>query len=117
MLQDSKTKQRLLQVSLKREDLAAATESNLLAGGSSGIGQAFVQLISSLGGRAINGDLKDPGESVPGVTFVRTDVSSWTSLLHLFKVAKEELERIDIVFVNAGNDATKHRQEIFKAKC
>ncbi|KAI7784997.1 short chain dehydrogenase [Diaporthe eres] len=75
----------------------------IITGGSSGIGQGTVQLLSSLGASVVNGDIAAPADSTDkGVTFVKTDVSKWADLVALFKKTKEIHGRIDHVFANAG---------------
>ncbi|KAK7703425.1 hypothetical protein SLS64_009094 [Diaporthe eres] len=75
----------------------------IITGGSSGIGQGTVQLLSSLGASVVNGDIAAPAESTDkSVTFVKTDVSKWADLVALFKKTKEIHGRIDHVFANAG---------------
>lgn len=74
-----------------------------MTGGSSGIGLATVQLLSSLGAVVVNGDISPPADvNAKGVTFVKTDVASWPQLTALFKKTKETHGRVDHVFANAG---------------
>lgn len=75
----------------------------IITGGSSGIGEATVKLLSSLGASVVNADVAPSAESADkNVTFVKTDVSKWADLVALFKKTKEIHGRIDHVFANAG---------------
>ncbi|KAG8157350.1 hypothetical protein KVR01_012734 [Diaporthe batatas] len=74
----------------------------IITGGSSGIGEGTVQLLSSLGASVVNADIAPPAESDKNVTFIKTDVSKWADLTALFKKTKEIHGRIDHVFANAG---------------
>ncbi|EFW99732.1 short-chain dehydrogenase/reductase [Grosmannia clavigera kw1407] len=75
----------------------------VLTGGSSGIGLATVDLLLSLGASVVNGDVQPAPKEISGpYTYVKTDVSSWSEVLELFKKAKETYGRIDHVFANAG---------------
>lgn len=76
-------------------------------GGSSGIGQATVDLLLSLGARVINADLQEPAKqpesSAAGeYVYVKTNVTVWADLVAMFKRSKELYGRIDSVFANAG---------------
>ncbi|KAF1945261.1 NAD(P)-binding protein [Clathrospora elynae] len=73
----------------------------IITGGSSGIGLATVELLSSLGCLVVSGDIQAP-PAVGEFLFVQTDVRSWTDLTKLFKAAKDKHGRIDYVFANAG---------------
>ena len=70
-------------------------------GGSSGIGLATVELLSSLGATIVSADINPP--PAPGsFVYVQTDVTQWSSLTKLFKSAIAAHGRIDFVFANAG---------------
>lgn len=74
----------------------------VLTGGSSGIGLAASKIFASHGAKVFNGDMNPPKEEEnlsDSVVFVKTDVSSWESVLALFKAAGGE---VDIVVANAG---------------
>lgn len=77
-------------------------QSIVVTGGSSGIGLATIQLLLSLGARVTMGDMNPPPIQSPNLTFLKTDVTSWSSLKALFKTAKENNDRVDHVFANAG---------------
>ncbi|KAF2999932.1 hypothetical protein E8E13_009076 [Curvularia kusanoi] len=73
----------------------------IITGGSSGIGLATVELLSSLGAKVISGDI-NPAPAPGSFTYVKTDVTQWSSLTALFKTAVATHGQIDFVFVNAG---------------
>lgn len=75
----------------------------VIAGGSSGIGLATVQLLLNLGATVVNGDIAAPAETpAKNYTYVKTNTASWAELNALFKKTKEIYGRIDSVFANAG---------------
>lgn len=73
----------------------------IITGGSSGIGLATVELLVSLGAHVVSGDVQPP-PATDGITFVQTDVNSWSDLTKLFKTAKDKHGRVDYAFANAG---------------
>jgi len=75
--------------------------TDVVAGGSSGIGLATVDLLQSLGALVVSGDVQEP-QATGDFLFVKTDVTSWADLIKLFKAALEKHGRIDYVFANAG---------------
>lgn len=88
---------------IKDEDYASLKDKvAVITGGSSGIGLATVELLLSLGAHVVVGDQNDPPIQHDNLTFVKTDVTSWTSLKILFKTAVTKHSRIDHVFANAG---------------
>jgi len=75
----------------------------IVTGGSSGIGLATVKLLMEHGATVVSADMNpSPLEDGPKHTFQKTDVTSWPSLLALFKLTKEKHGRIDHVHANAG---------------
>jgi NAD(P)-dependent dehydrogenase (short-subunit alcohol dehydrogenase family) len=74
----------------------------VVTGCSSGIGLATVDLLLQHNARVVGGDVNPSPTDSPNFTFQHTDTASWTSLLSLFKVAKDKHNRIDHVFSNAG---------------
>lgn len=76
-------------------------QADVVAGGSSGIGLATVDLLMALGALVVSGDVQAPQET-DGFLFVQTDVNSWIDLVKLFKAARKKHGRIDHVFANAG---------------
>jgi len=74
----------------------------VITGGSSGIGLATAELLLALGSYVVIGDLRSPPITHTNLSFVQTDVTSWTSQLNLFKHAFERHSRIDHAFANAG---------------
>jgi|TARA_R110002003_G_scaffold239_5_gene17224 NAD(P)-dependent dehydrogenase (short-subunit alcohol dehydrogenase family) len=73
----------------------------MLAGGSSGIGLASVELLVSLGALVVSGDIQPP-PTTGDFLFVKTDVRNWKDLTNLFKAAKDKYGKVDYVFANAG---------------
>ncbi|UPX20789.1 uncharacterized protein EKO05_0011009 [Ascochyta rabiei] len=73
----------------------------VITGGSSGIGLATVELLTSLGATVVSADIQPPPKAGSFV-FVQTDVSQWSSLTALFQSAIAAHGRIDFVFANAG---------------
>ncbi|KAK6863723.1 Short-chain dehydrogenase/reductase ascJ [Apiospora arundinis] len=77
----------------------------VITGGTTGIGAAAVtKLAVDLGAKVVFGDIKAP-ENPPDsshVTFVRTDVTSYASVLNLFKQAWQLHGRVDYAIPNAG---------------
>ena len=71
-------------------------------GCSSGIGLATVDLLLKHGASVVGGDLNDSPTKNSKFSFVKTDTTSWTDLLSLFKHAQDRHQRIDHVFSNAG---------------
>ena len=57
-----------------------------------------------MGSKIVCGDVKDPesNTAAPNVTFVKTDVTSYDSVLNLFKVAWSSHGRVDHAISNAG---------------
>ncbi|KAF5690765.1 short chain dehydrogenase reductase [Fusarium globosum] len=47
-------------------------------------------------------DLSEPKESVPGSTYICTDVTQWNDLTKLFKTVIDSEGRLDVLFANAG---------------
>lgn len=93
----------MAEFTIKDEDLVGVKgKVVVLTGGSSGIGLATVNLLLSLGASVVSGDLNDPPETLPGLTFRKTNVTHWTELTALFKKAIEVHGHIDYVFANAG---------------
>ena len=73
----------------------------MLAGGSSGIGLATVNLLVSLGALVVSGDMQSPSTASDFI-FVQTDARSWGDTTKLFKTAISQHGRVDYVFANAG---------------
>ncbi|KAK6841147.1 Short-chain dehydrogenase/reductase ATR7 [Apiospora arundinis] len=77
----------------------------VITGGTTGIGAAVItKLAVDLGAEVVFGDIKAP-ENPPElshVTFVRTDVTSYASVLNLFKQAWQIHGRVDYAISNAG---------------
>lgn len=74
----------------------------MATGCSSGIGEATTQLLLSVNAKVVGGDLNPPAKPHDNLLFVKTNVTSWPSLLNLFKTAVATHGRIDHVFSNAG---------------
>ncbi|KAF1810405.1 NAD(P)-binding protein [Eremomyces bilateralis CBS 781.70] len=94
---------------IKDEDLARIKDKVVLVtGGSSGIGLATVELLVSLGARVAMGDRNPLPASLDsaGVFYQQLDVTSWESLLSIFKNVHEKWGRVDHVFANAGLSLT-----------
>ncbi|KAK7941394.1 uncharacterized protein PG986_013781 [Apiospora aurea] len=76
----------------------------VITGATTGIGAATVTKLADLGAKVVFGDIKAP-EQPPGsdhVTFVHTDVTSYASVLNLFKQAWQLHGRIDYAISNAA---------------
>lgn len=71
-------------------------------GGSTGIGRGTVELFAKHGAQVIVADLNATEALVTGTSFVELDVTSWSSLVSLFKDTHSKYGKIDIVFANAG---------------
>ncbi|KAF3055284.1 Short-chain dehydrogenase reductase 3a [Trichoderma lentiforme] len=82
--------------------------TNIPTGGANGIGAETVRLLSSHGAKVVFGDVDTEQGMVlanslsPNVCFVQTDVTSYSSVLQLFKKAFELYQRVDIAVSNAG---------------
>ncbi|KAK8035712.1 hypothetical protein PG991_001785 [Apiospora marii] len=79
----------------------------VITGATTGIGAALVTKLADLGAKIVFGDIQDPDKlpadaSSPHVTFVRTDVTDYASVLHLFKQAWQLHGRIDYAVSNAA---------------
>ncbi|KAK8021702.1 hypothetical protein PG990_006840 [Apiospora arundinis] len=75
-----------------------------LESGTTGIGAAAVTKLADLGAKVVFGDIKAPENPLRSshVTFVRTDVTSYASVLNLFKQAWQIHGRVDYAISNAG---------------
>lgn len=91
----------LSQVKISCWETPSIGQTDILAGGSSGIGLATVELLISLGALVVSGDIQEP-PATGDFLFVKTDVRSWTDLTKLFKAAKDKYGRVNYVFANAG---------------
>ncbi|RDW92379.1 3-hydroxyacyl-CoA dehydrogenase type-2 [Coleophoma crateriformis] len=87
----------------------------VISGGARGIGAATVSQLYRAGARVVFGDWDDDGgEQVKGellakaepkdgdLEFVKTDVTDYSSVVHLFEVAFGKHGRVDMAFANAG---------------
>ncbi|KXT01439.1 hypothetical protein AC578_9542 [Pseudocercospora eumusae] len=93
----------MAQFFIKDEEFASLKDKVIIVtGGSSGIGLATVKLLLDTGAFVFMGDLQDAPVSHDRLTFVKTDVTSWTALKILFNTAATKHGRIDHVFSNAG---------------
>ncbi|KZO92810.1 NAD(P)-binding protein [Calocera viscosa TUFC12733] len=87
------------------EDLAKLKgKVTIITGGSAGIGLATSLLFASHGAILYIADLRPPppDAALPNSTFIKTDVTSWDSLLALFQRTVDEQGRVDILLANAG---------------
>lgn len=73
-----------------------------MAGGSSGLGLATVELLLQQGAIVTAGDLNESPISHPNLGHMKTNVTDWTSLTALFKHALAHHSTINHVFANAG---------------
>ncbi|KAI1180975.1 short chain dehydrogenase [Nemania sp. FL0916] len=102
----------MAEIKITDESLASLKDKVVVVtGGSSGIGLATVQLLLSLGASVVDGDLNPPVSdantpnplpSSPKFHFHAVDVTSWSSLISLYKTTLELHGHIDHVFANAG---------------
>ncbi|KAH7311854.1 putative 15-hydroxyprostaglandin dehydrogenase [Rhexocercosporidium sp. MPI-PUGE-AT-0058] len=81
----------------------------VLTGGANGIGRAAVRLFHQHGAKILFGDINttlglalESELSSTSAKFISTDVTSYTSQLHLFKTAISLYGKIDVVVANAG---------------
>ncbi|KAK8140068.1 hypothetical protein PG984_000134 [Apiospora sp. TS-2023a] len=78
----------------------------VITGGTTGIGAALVTKLADLGAKVVFGDIQEPGlpltDAPSYVTWVRTDVTDYASVLHLFKRAWQQHGRIDYAVSNAA---------------
>ncbi|KAJ9662631.1 hypothetical protein H2198_001303 [Neophaeococcomyces mojaviensis] len=73
-----------------------------IKGGASGIGLGTVKLLLDNHAYVVVGDLNTMPISHDRLTFLKTDVTLWTDLSALFKLANSKYGRIDHAFANAG---------------
>lgn len=76
----------------------------IVTGGSSGIGEALVHHLLSVGWKVVVADLQPPKAPNPSVLFARTDISSWDEQAEMFKKAYGWGQRLDFCALNAGVD-------------
>lgn len=77
----------------------------IVTGASSGIGLALSKHLLEQSWTVILADVAPPPPEITGTyEFVKTDVSSWDSILALFKHTFKTYSRIDFVAANAGID-------------
>ncbi|KIW96773.1 uncharacterized protein Z519_02164 [Cladophialophora bantiana CBS 173.52] len=74
----------------------------VITGGSSGIGAATVAFFAKHGAKVISGDITPASTDVENVQHVSTDVTSYSSLSNLFRLAFKTYGRVDIAISNAG---------------
>ncbi|CAK7202850.1 hypothetical protein SEUCBS139899_005577 [Sporothrix eucalyptigena] len=92
----------------------AAGKIFLITGGGSGIGLATVRLLESKHAKGIViADYKKPSDDILGrlaktTLFVQTDVTSWASLVNVFKTTVDTYGMIDGVYANAGLGELDH---------
>ncbi|CAK7231305.1 hypothetical protein SBRCBS47491_007885 [Sporothrix bragantina] len=86
----------------------------LITGGGSGIGLATVRLLETKNAAGIViADFKKPSDEILAslaktTLFVQTDVTSWESLVNVFKTAVDKFGTIDGVYANAGLGELDH---------
>ncbi|OTA99810.1 hypothetical protein M426DRAFT_324795 [Hypoxylon sp. CI-4A] len=76
----------------------------VLTGGSNGIGAVVIAQLADVGAKVVFGDIKAPesAHNSASVTYVKTDVTAYESVLNLFKTAWSKYGRIDHAISNAG---------------
>ena len=89
----------------------------MVTGGANGIGAAIVQGYARLNANIVIADLPSAASSANKIInaivgsgraiFVSVDITDWSSMVDLFKTAKSEFGRVDIVVANAGIMETK----------
>lgn len=89
----------------------------VVTGGANGIGAAIVQGYARLNANIVIADLPSAALSANSIInaivgsgraiFVPLDITDWSSMVDLFKNAKSEFGRVDIVVANAGIMETK----------
>ncbi|OQV01803.1 hypothetical protein CLAIMM_07094 [Cladophialophora immunda] len=86
------------------EDQAKALKGKvaILTGSSSGIGLEALKLFVKNGATVVNADLKPPTGEFPNTIFIKTDVTKWDDLRHLFQETVKKYGRVDVTFANAG---------------
>ncbi|KAI1766896.1 hypothetical protein GGR53DRAFT_464026 [Hypoxylon sp. FL1150] len=91
-------------VNIQRQSFASLKDKIVvLTGGSKGIGAAFLAQLADVGAKVIYGNMTEPKSApVSSVIFVKTDVTSYESVLNLFKTAWSTYGRIDHAVSNAG---------------
>jgi NAD(P)-dependent dehydrogenase (short-subunit alcohol dehydrogenase family) len=77
----------------------------VVTGGSSGIGLGAVHILLERGAHVVNLDLAPPTADIPfssRLSYIETDISSWSSLVHAFAIVADQHASLDIAIANAG---------------
>ncbi|KAK9769883.1 putative NAD(P)-binding protein [Seiridium cardinale] len=91
-------------VKISKDDFAKLKDKIVvISGGTTGIGAAVISQLAGIGAKVVFGDINEPKSDLPDqVTFVKTDVSQYESVLNLFRTAWSIHGRIDHAISNAG---------------
>ncbi|KAF2823672.1 NAD(P)-binding protein [Ophiobolus disseminans] len=77
----------------------------VVTGGSSGIGHGAVQILLERGAHVVDLDVSPPSQDIASsdrFTYIKTDTTSWASLIQAFSQISQQHDSFDIAIANAG---------------
>ena len=77
-------------------------QATLIVGVSGGVGLATAKKFLSSGQKAIGLDIKEPKESLEGLTFIKTDITNESEILSAFNFVKEKGYTLENIICCAG---------------